>query len=355
MSGVYLTWLPAEFRKAGLVVIEYDGWQWRARSTGGFTGGRPFGVWWHHTASGPGLSPEDSAYYECHVADARPIANVNIERNGHVWLLAAGATNTNGKGNAKQMSRGMVSKDSANTSVFGMEIANNGGGEPYPQAQIDAAFIVSNTVNRVMGNQPEDVCSHQDYAPTRKIDPAKAGWTVGGTFHPASVNGATGSWSVPDLKAECRRRWAPLPPPVINPIPPIDPKDYDMTPVTNMRVLDTRSGQPDYGKDPVTTVPSKGMLVARKNYKFKPHAKYKLPEGITSYFIHVTVLEARAAGFMQFWPNGGPTMGTGSNGNFAVGPGVTNGLTLVQAGDGIFNFTLNQAAHVTFDIVGFTR
>lgn len=212
MSGTYLTWLADELRAAGLKVVEYDGWKTRARSSGGFASGRPFGVWWHHTASN--TTPQNDAHYMCHGSDSRPIANVLIARTGEVWVLAAGATNTNGKGKQVALSRGVVPQDQANTHVFGMEIANTGVGEPYPQAQIDAAFTVSNTVNRKMGNQPSDVCTHQDYAPDRKIDPATTSALSG--WQPRSVN-SSGSWHCDDLRAECSRRGAPprpTPPPL---------------------------------------------------------------------------------------------------------------------------------------------
>ena len=69
----------------------------------------PLCVMWHHTASS--TAPADDANYECHVADAKPICNVTIARDGTVWCLAAGATNTNGVGNAQSFSRGTVPSD----------------------------------------------------------------------------------------------------------------------------------------------------------------------------------------------------------------------------------------------------
>lgn len=221
MSGTYLTWLADELRAAGLKVVEYDGWKTRARSSGGFASGRPVCVMWHHTASN--TTPQNDASYMCNGSSSKPIANVLIARDGTVWVLAAGATNTNGKGKSRTFSRGTVPADSMNTWGFGMEIANTGVGEPYPKAQIDAAFVVSNTVNRKMGNKPTDVCTHQDYAPDRKIDPATTSALGGCGWQPRSVN-SNGSWNCDDLKSECGQRAAP--PPTPTPKPP--PKDDDM-------------------------------------------------------------------------------------------------------------------------------
>ena len=210
MSGTYLTEMANWFREAGLKVVEYDGWKTRARSTGGYATGRPWCVMWHHTASN--TTPENDANYECNVADAKPICNVNIARDGTVWVLAAGATNTNGKGMATKFSKGTVPADSMNVYAFGIEIANNGVGQPFPQPQIDAAFVVSNVINQRMGNKASDVCTHQCYAPDRKVDPARGAGTVQGTWHPKEIT-SSGSWDVDDVKSECALRSAPTPEP----------------------------------------------------------------------------------------------------------------------------------------------
>jgi len=216
MNGEALLWLPDILSDAGLRVVTYGGWDTRSRSSGGFTGGTPFGVFWHHTASD--TSPDNDANYMCYGSDSRPIANLLMPDDGSVWVLAAGATNTNGKGKQINFSRGVVPVDSANTKVVGMEIANSGTGEAYEGAQIDACFIASNAINRYLGNQPTDISTHQFYAPDRKIDPATTG-AVQGFWRPAPVAGST--WSNDSVKAECQARWGGLPP------TPPDPGDDD--------------------------------------------------------------------------------------------------------------------------------
>ena len=93
------------------------------------------------------------------------------------------------------------------------------GAEPYPQAQIDACFTVSNVINAKSGNRPDDVCT-QPVRPDRKVDPAR-GSAAGGPFDPREINGS-GSWSLPDLRDECQRRASggvvtPPTPPVVTP------------------------------------------------------------------------------------------------------------------------------------------
>src|SRR5262245_5069827 len=183
MSGEFLTWLADELRAAGLAVVEYDGWQWRAKASGGYSPGRPLCVMWHHTASS--TTPENDCSYMIHGADAAPVANVLIARDGSVHVMAAGPTHTNRKGNSLTFSRGTVTADSMNSYAFGMELANAGTGDRYPAAQIDAAFVVSNIVNAHLGNVPADCSTHEHYAPSRKIDPATAA-AVEGPWQPGS-------------------------------------------------------------------------------------------------------------------------------------------------------------------------
>lgn len=211
MGSLYLTWMADDLAAAGLRVVRYQGWTTRSRSSGGYDHD-PLCVMWHHTASQ--TSAENDCYYMCHSSGDRPICNLYIARDGQVWVLAAGATNTNGKGRSLTFSQGAVPTDKMNVNAVGMEIGNNGVGEPYPQAQIDAAFTASNVINRHLGNRPTDVATHAYYAPDRKIDPAR-GNAVQGPWRPREINNS-GTWNLDDLRAECTRRSGtgpiPMPP-----------------------------------------------------------------------------------------------------------------------------------------------
>jgi hypothetical protein len=196
---------------AGCYVAESattDGWQTRARSSGGFPE-PPLGVWWHHTASS--TSPANDLSYMIDGSDDAPIGNLYIDRDGICWPIAAGASNCAGKGGPVTFSRGTCPLDAGNTRGWQIEVANSGVGERWPQDQIDAFFMASNALNAHVGNQPYDIVTHQNYAPTRKIDPATAA-AVEGPWKPASIT-SSGTWSVVDIAAECIARAEPLPPP----------------------------------------------------------------------------------------------------------------------------------------------
>lgn len=216
---IFLTWLADELRAAGLNVKEYAGWQTRARGSGGYSA-QPLCVMWHHTASGASWDGQRDADYIAKGDPDAPLANLYIDRTGAVWVLAAGATNTNGKGGPQSFSRGTVPVDGMNTRAVGVEMGNNGVGEAWPECQVNAMFAVANAVNKRLGNQPTDVCTHNVWAPTRKIDPATAA-AVQGAWKPRSTN-SSGTWSLDDIRAECVARAsgtvAPTPPP--DPTPP---------------------------------------------------------------------------------------------------------------------------------------
>jgi hypothetical protein len=217
-SGVYLEWLADELLAAGLVVDQYPGWMTRARSSGGYVAPAPTCVMWHHTASAAALA-DDAAYCAEGSPDA-PICNLLVGRDGTVVVIAAGATNTNGKGGPLEIPPGvLVPADSMNTHALGMEIANSGVGEVYPAAQIDAAFTASLAITTALGLPPDAVATHHAWAPDRKIDPARAD-AVHGPWRPRSIN-ASGTWSLDDLRAELVRRagWTSLPPEEEPPMP----------------------------------------------------------------------------------------------------------------------------------------
>lgn len=229
MGSRYLTELANWCREAGLVVHEESGWQTRSRSSGGFDGNRPWCIMWHHTASES--SPQNDVNYMCYGASDRPLANILLDRNGEVWIMAAGATNTNGKGQALGMSLGTVPKDSMNTHALGIEAANNGVGERWPQKQIDSYFKLNNKLTSKLGMTPGDLSTHQYYAPDRKIDPATAD-AVEGPWQPSDVT-SSGTWSVGDIRHEAIARADVLPPPDPGPSPDPGPpppiaKDGDM-------------------------------------------------------------------------------------------------------------------------------
>lgn len=202
MGSLYLVDMANWLRDAGLSVIEYGGWQSRARGSGGYDS-NPLCVMWHHTASPASWDGQKDADYCAVGHEDSPIANLYIDRSGTVWVLAGGASNTNGKGKSISFSRGTVPADGMNSRALGIEMGNDGIGERWPRAQIDSAFKVSNTCNHHFGNRPDDMATHQFYAPDRKIDPATC--NVEGPWIPSSVT-SSGTWNRADVQAECNNR-----------------------------------------------------------------------------------------------------------------------------------------------------
>ena len=219
MGSLYLTWLDdavAEAAEAtGYEWAYYDNdWLYRSRSSGGFDD-EPLCVMWHHTAGADNAWGD--AAYQVESSDSRPTSNVTIDTKIAI-ILAGGATNTNGSGVNSPMSfsRGTVAEDDMNRKAIGLEICNNGVGAAYPEKTINFLIHLSNGLNRRCGNQPTDLCTHEHYAPDRKIDPSRAD-AVQGPWKPRSIN-SSGTWNVDDLRAECKRRWSapttpPAPPP----------------------------------------------------------------------------------------------------------------------------------------------
>jgi hypothetical protein len=192
------------------------GWETRSRSSGGFPA-PPLAVFWHHTASQTSI--ENDLQWQCHNCPDKPVGNMTIDRNGVVWPVAAGASNCAGKGGPASFSRGTIPLDKGNTMGWNIEVANNGVGEPWPVAQIDAYFSASNALNYHFGNHPTDVITHHEWAPTRKIDPAR-GSAVQGPWQPRETN-SSGTWDLHDIRNECLARAGHAP-------SPRPPEDDDM-------------------------------------------------------------------------------------------------------------------------------
>ena len=191
MSGRYLTDLADVIRRAGLDVIEVDGWKSRARSSGGYASGRPTHVMCHHTASGPSSDGWPDVNYIATGSGDAPLSNLYLNRSGAVWTIAAGATNTNGQGGPIDG----VPANSMNSYAIGIEAGNNGVGEVWPDPQqsayvtLVAALCTAYTIPYVR--------AHFEWAPGRKVDPAgPSRWS-----NPTGGGGAN-LWRMDDFRAD---------------------------------------------------------------------------------------------------------------------------------------------------------
>jgi hypothetical protein len=166
-----LTWLPDVLRKAGLKVIEVDGWQTRGR---GDIGKIEF-VLCHHTAAVDRVSNAPSLVI-VRDGDATlqgPRSQLVLGRDGAYYVVAAGKANHAGKGSWK----GQV--DVGNSKSIGIEAENNGliqtkpkEGEPWPEVQMIAYAKGVAAILKHLGLGVDRCVAHKEYAPTRKIDPS---------------------------------------------------------------------------------------------------------------------------------------------------------------------------------------
>jgi hypothetical protein len=227
VGSLYYAQAADVLRSAGVKVAESSinaGWERRARSSGGFSVA-PLGCVWHHTASN--TSPANDLSYMINGSDDAPIGNMLLDRDGVVWMIAAGGANTQGKGGPHTFSRGTVPLDSGNSQLWGIEVANSGTGQDWPQVQIDAYFKASNALNEMFGNLPTDLITHHEWAEDRKIDPATAA-AVEGPWRPGSVTGS-GTWNGNDIRNECVKRSGGGGGPTPTPTPPTTiTEDEDM-------------------------------------------------------------------------------------------------------------------------------
>ena len=209
MGSRYLTDLGDVLRRAGLTVIELDGWQTRARGSGGYDDGRPSVVMVHHTASPPSSSGEPDALYCALYDEDAPLSNLCLDRDGVWWILAAGATNTNGAGGPLAG----VPVDSMNSHAIGIE-ANGGYGDAWPAVQTNA--YVAGVAALCQAYGIGDVFAHFEWAPSRKIDPAgPSPWATGDE-----------SWNMDDFRADVDAGVPTDPGPGPGPGP--EPKDDEM-------------------------------------------------------------------------------------------------------------------------------
>jgi hypothetical protein len=199
-----LTDLGAAFDAAGLPWVgvgasPYDptgaaDWTTRGRpaSTGDF---RPSGILCHHTASPAGTSPQ--ADLNCILAGNAnapgPISQLAIGRDAVLQVVAAGRANHGGRG----MRPGIDSSCAdMNLHLLGIEVSNDGMGEPWSDAVIDTYGRTVAALVDWYGWPLEAVYLHATTGPpsggcNSKIDPAGP-WRQ----QPDLPGGGAGTWDL---------------------------------------------------------------------------------------------------------------------------------------------------------------
>jgi hypothetical protein len=151
-------------RAAGLNVVELPGWKTRGRP-GSF---KPVGVLWHHT----GATTNGRSYAAGILTSGRsdlpgPLCQLSIDRQGTVYVIAAGRANHAGK--AKSV--GSVAAGDGNTLYYGIEFQNSGT-EGWKSPQYDAGIKATAAIQKsITGNSARAVAAHYETSTTGKWDP----------------------------------------------------------------------------------------------------------------------------------------------------------------------------------------
>jgi hypothetical protein len=161
----YDTGLADRLRAAALPAVrECDGWKSRGNSSGGNF--YPKGMVVHHTAGAPpsaGKAPSLGIIINGRPDLPGPLANIYMDYEGTVYVVAAGAANHAGTPDGGSY-KGMT----GNSSAWGFEIEHPG---TYAldddRAEIAAAAVAA----VIRGKAGASMCPyHKEWAPSRKID-----------------------------------------------------------------------------------------------------------------------------------------------------------------------------------------
>lgn len=180
---VWQRWMPEEFRKAGLTVVEVEGWENRGRpaSTGQYN---PIeGVTNHHTGSTTSASnthPTLRLLIEGRPDLPGPLAPWTVGYDGVVYVLAAGRCNHAGRV-GKRVPYAAFGVD-GNAIFMGDEIDTNGT-QTMPQVQREAVAMTNAVYSKRMKTDLERVHRHEDISGTGK-------WDLGSMTTPALISDA---------------------------------------------------------------------------------------------------------------------------------------------------------------------
>lgn len=151
---------------------EPEGERYRSGGTWSSVGHGPMGavrgVLWHDTVTGPGWSTKAlaSLLSRGYAKLPGPIANVGLDRDGTLVLVAGGRAYHAGSGSWQGVTNG-------NYHLVGLEVANSGrgSGEKWTPIQVRVARVFTAEVLKLAGLTPRTVCGHLEWAPSRKVDP----------------------------------------------------------------------------------------------------------------------------------------------------------------------------------------
>lgn len=160
MAYERITWVPDVLRRAGLTVVEHDGWKRR-----GLSESRPFtprAVVIHHDASAKGDSPGVPDYM---------IRNFSTSA-AQLWVSRAGAWHIIASGRAPHAGTVLPGMPDNETSI-GVE-TDHTTGEDWPDALLWSLRLGTASILAVLGGGAEALHFHKTICspPGRKVDPA---------------------------------------------------------------------------------------------------------------------------------------------------------------------------------------
>jgi hypothetical protein len=150
-------------RVHGIRVVELAGFTTRGH---GPSPGRLLGTMWHDTIT-PKTWTQTQLFNllrDGYAGLPGPIANVGLERDGTLGLIAAGRAYHAGSGSWPGIPDG-------NSNTCGVEAANAGPSEPWTQPQRSVALTFTRELHRIAGLSAATVIGHKEWAPGRKGDP----------------------------------------------------------------------------------------------------------------------------------------------------------------------------------------
>lgn len=163
-----LTGMKSILDRAGLEVVEMDGWRSRGATDGPFN---PKGIMLHHDGMGLGFNknPNDDFNVPKNMSKAGTNGSqIWISNKGIVALVAAGRTWHAGEGKGW----GKIPANRGNEFTIGFE-TDHYPGNPWPKVQLDAIDIASKAFYDEFGFTTDYCCGHKEYAPNRKADPER--------------------------------------------------------------------------------------------------------------------------------------------------------------------------------------
>lgn len=170
----------AALKKYGVRVVEHAGWKSHSRNHKG-PWGPVHGIMIHHTGA---YSSEPQMVTLCRTGYTNlpgPLCHGVIDRSGVVHLIGYGRANHAGLGDNRvhqaviaeraSLPKPLNADTDGNRHYYGFEAINNGTGQAWPQAQLQAMKAVSAALCDAHGWLAESVIAHREWQPG-KPDPA---------------------------------------------------------------------------------------------------------------------------------------------------------------------------------------